>query len=43
MGIAAYRWFTIPVERERHPHVEAWYARLTDRPAFKKHVMTPLL
>jgi glutathione S-transferase len=43
MGIAAYRWFAIPVERDRHPHFEAWYARLTERPAFRKNVMLPLL
>jgi glutathione S-transferase len=41
MGIAAHRWF--PVERDRHPNFEAWYGRLTERPAFKKNVMTPLL
>ena len=43
MGIAAYRWFTILVERDHHPHLEAWYGHLTERPAFKKYVMTPLL
>jgi len=43
IGIVAHRWFAIPVERDRHPHVEAWYARLAERPAFKKNVMTPLL
>ncbi len=43
MGIAAYRWFTLPVERDRHPHFEAWYKRLTERPAFKKNVMNPLV
>jgi glutathione S-transferase len=41
MGIAAHRWFTIPVERGRHPNFEAWYARLTECPAFKKNVMRP--
>ena len=41
MGIAAHRWFTIPVERDRHPNVEGWYSRLIDRPAFKKNVMNP--
>ena len=41
MGIAAHRWFTIPVERDRHPNVEGWYGRLIDRPAFKKNVMNP--
>ena len=39
MGIAAHRWFTIPVERDRHANVEAWYGRLTERPAFKKNVI----
>ena len=41
MGIAAHRWFTIPVERDRHPNVEGWYSRLIDRPAFKKNVVNP--
>ena len=41
MGIAAHRWFTIPVERDRHPNVDGWYGRLIDRPAFKKNVMNP--
>lgn len=43
MGIAAYRWFNIPVERDHHPHFEDWYARLTERPAFRKNVIRPLL
>jgi glutathione S-transferase len=43
IGIAAYRWFTIPAERDHHPNFEAWYARLTERAAFKKNVMAPLL
>jgi glutathione S-transferase len=43
MGIAAYRWFNLPVERAKLPNVEAWYARLCERPAFKKNVMNPLV
>ena len=43
MGIAAYRWFTITVERDHHQNFEAWYGRLTERPAFKKNVISPLL
>lgn len=43
MGIAAYRWFNLPVERARLPHLEAWYARLTERPAFRKNIMHPLV
>jgi glutathione S-transferase len=34
MGIAAYCWFM----RDHHPNFEAWYGRLTERPAFKKNV-----
>ena len=41
MGIAVHRWFTIPVERDRHPNVESWYGRLIDRPAFRKNVVNP--
>jgi glutathione S-transferase len=43
MGIAAYRWFTLPVERAKLPNFEAWYRRLTERPAYKKNVMNPLV
>ena len=39
LGCVAYRWFNIPVERPALSHVEAWYARLSERPAYKQHVM----
>jgi glutathione S-transferase len=39
LGIYAHRWLTVPVERDPHPHVEAWYRRLTERPAFKTNVI----
>jgi len=39
LGCVVYRWFNIPVERPALPHVEAWYARLSERPAYRKHVM----
>jgi glutathione S-transferase len=29
----------IPLERPKLPNVEAWYARLKDRPAYREHVM----
>ncbi|MFC4667358.1 glutathione S-transferase family protein [Seohaeicola nanhaiensis] len=38
-GHILYRWFSIDVPRLRFPHVEAWYQRLTDRPAYREHVM----
>ena len=31
----------IEVERPSVPHVEAWYRRLADRPAYRAHVMRP--
>ena len=39
LGCVAYRWYNIPVQRPALPHVEAWYARLSGRPAYRKHVM----
>jgi len=41
LGINAYRWFMLPVERPPMPHVEAWYRRLRARPAFIAHVVPP--
>ena len=42
MGVAAYRWFNLPIERPAQANVERWYRRLTERPAFKEHCMLPL-
>jgi len=39
LGCVAYRYFNIPIARPALPHVEAWYARLSERPAYKAHVM----
>ncbi len=41
-GIQAYRWFTMDVERTPLPNVERWYRRLTEREAFRAHVMIGL-
>ena len=40
-GAQLYRYFTLEIERPSLPHVEAWYARLTERPAYREHVMVP--
>ena len=40
-GTALYRYHEIDVERPATPNVEAWYARLRERPAFREHVMRP--
>lgn len=41
-GCAAWRWFALPIEREALPGLQAWFERLSMRPAFRKVVMTPL-
>lgn len=42
LGTFAYRWFALPIERPAVPHLQAWYKRLCDRPAYREHVMLPL-
>ncbi|MFG1464340.1 glutathione S-transferase [Xanthobacter sp. DSM 24535] len=42
LGCFAYGWFEMPLERPSMPHLEAWYGRLKERPAYRTHVMTPL-
>ncbi|WP_448144268.1 glutathione S-transferase family protein [Pseudomonas silesiensis] len=42
LGSFIYAWFEMPIERAPQPHVEAWYARLKQRPAYRKAVMTAL-
>jgi glutathione S-transferase len=41
LGTHLYRYFNIDIARPRVPHVEAWYRRLEERPAFRQHVMVP--
>ena len=43
LGIQAYRWFHFDVPRPDFPNVKAWYDRLCERPAYKEHVMNPLV
>lgn len=38
-GAIAYRYMTLPIERPELPNMTAWYQRLTERPAYEKHVM----
>ncbi|MET3790803.1 glutathione S-transferase family protein [Aquamicrobium terrae] len=38
-GTLLYRYFTLEIERARLPHLEAYYDRLTQRPAYARHVM----
>jgi len=40
-GAQLYRYFNLEIERPSLPHVEAWYARLCSRHAYREHVMVP--
>ena len=40
-GAQLYRYFTLDIERPSLPNVEAWYARLQERSAYREHVMVP--
>ena len=42
LGSFIYAWFEMPIERAPQPHLQAWYARLKQRPAYQKAVMTAL-
>jgi glutathione S-transferase len=42
VGILAYRFFSLPIERHRLPHLEAWYKRLGERPVYRKRIMIGL-
>lgn len=42
LGITAYRWFNMEIEREPYHNVKRWYDLLCERPAFQEHVMNPM-
>jgi len=42
VGILTYRFHELPIERGAFGHVEAWYKRLAERPAYRKRVMIGL-
>lgn len=42
IGCATYRYFGLNIERPSLPNLEAWYQRLTERPAFRVQVMLPI-
>ncbi len=42
LGSFIYAWFEMPIERAPQPHLQAWYERLKQRPAYQKAVMTAL-
>ena len=38
-GHLLYRYFDIDIERSEHPALRRYYERLTERPAYREHVM----
>jgi len=41
-GVFAWRRYELPIQRNPLPNLDAWYARLKNRSAYQKIVMTPL-
>ena len=41
LGVLIHKYFVLNIERPSLPGIEAWYQRLSDRPAFKQHAMQP--
>ena len=42
LGVWAYRWFNLPVDRPKMNHVADWYERLKQRPPYQTHIMIPV-
>ena len=42
LGVSAFRWYNMSIERPDLPNLKQWYDRLTARPAFREHCMAPL-
>ena len=42
VGVVAYRWMSLPIERPALANLEAWYARLGSRQTYRQHVMLPM-
>lgn len=42
MGVYAYTWFNLPIERPALPALADWYARLGERAGYAGQVMIPL-
>jgi glutathione S-transferase len=43
VGCFTYRWYALPMQHGEYPNLKRWYERLKERPAFRTHVMLPLV
>lgn len=42
IGCHVHLWLRLPIERPRHPYLEAWFARLLERAPYRKVVDIPI-
>lgn len=42
LGVWAYRWFNLPIERPNFSHLKEWYDRLCQRKPYQTHIMIPM-
>jgi len=42
LGVWAYRWFNLPIERPKQPNIERWYDSLKQRKPYQTHIMIPV-
>lgn len=42
LGCFIHSWLSLPIERPSQPNLQAWYARLCQRPAYEKVILTAL-
>ncbi len=42
LGTLVYRWHAFSIERPPLKNLKAWYERMRERPAFKKHIEIPI-
>lgn len=41
LGSMLFKYYTLEIERPSLPNIEAWYARLCEREAYRTHAMNP--
>ncbi|MHA1108193.1 MAG: glutathione S-transferase N-terminal domain-containing protein, partial [Alphaproteobacteria bacterium] len=38
VGIVAYRWYNMDIEREDYPNLKRWFDAIGQRPGFREHI-----
>ena len=42
LGVWAYRWFNLPIDRPKQPHIEHWYDAIKQHKPYQTHIMIPV-